>query len=514
MHHLVSYMYINVLEYLEQSARKHPDVLALRDENSAASYAQCFQRAKAIGSYLIHKGLGRAHAPQPIAVLIGRNIDTVIAFWGCVYSGNFYVPIDITMPAARLELMLDTLQPIAVIDASQSTGVQLQEAIKYNEMISHPIDEQALMHMRSRALDIDPLYAIFTSGSTGIPKGVLISHRGVIDLVEQFQTAFAFEPHMVFANQAPFDFDVSVKDIYNAIKHASTVEIIPKKLFVMPAKLVDYLMQRQVNVMIWAVSALRILADFKALSRELKPEGIRYIMFSGEAMPVKTLNYLREQLPGVTYVNLYGPTEITCNCTYYILPDQLVSQTYIPIGKAFANTEVLLVDEQGAVIQTEGVRGEICVCGTCLALGYYRNPEKTQEAFRSHPLISEYPVHMYCTGDIAYYDHNMDLVFASRKDFQIKHMGHRIELGEIEAVLNSCEAIRVACCLFDREAEKIVCFYESDAECTKVLIEHLKRQLPKYMWPNKYIWFEQLPYNKNGKIDRPFLQREWLHAEV
>ncbi len=498
-------MYINVLELLEEAAKKNPDTVALSDENNSVTYREFLLKAKSIGSYLANNKCGRLNAPRPIGVLIGRNIESIISFMGCVYSGNFYVPIDITMPKARLDLMLDTLKPAAIIDAAHNEKVSIPNTIKYDEMVNCNIDEEKLTDIRTISIDTDPLYAIFTSGSTGVPKGVLVSHRSVIDLVEQFEVAFGFESNLVFANQAPFDFDVSVKDIYNAIKHSSTIEIIPKKYFMMPAKLVEYLAQKNVNVMIWAVSALRIIADFKALSLKIKPESVKYIMFSGEAMPVKTLKYLRSELPDVTYVNLYGPTEITCNCTYYKIPQELESETYIPIGKPFRNTKVFLIDENGALIDKEGVKGELCVSGTCLALGYYNNPEKTSEVFRFDKNISEYPVRMYCTGDIAYYDKNMNLVFASRKDFQIKHMGHRIELGEIEAVLNTYSGIRIACCIFDKEAQKIICFYESDAECMKDIVAFLKEQLPKYMWPNKYVWYEKLPYNKNGKIDRKLL---------
>ena len=225
-------------------------------------------------------------------------------------------------------------------------------------------------------------------------------------------------------------------------------------------------------------------------------------MFSGEVMPVRALNYWMDHVTGARYVNLYGPTEITCNCTYYEVTHRYKEDEMLPVGKPFVNTRVMLRDANGQFIQKPDEVGEICVSGTCLALGYWNNPQKTEEAFVQDPGITAYRSRMYATGDMGYYNADGNLVFASRKDYQIKHMGHRIELGEIEVALNAIPFLTISCCLYDKKNEKIVCFYQAKEPCKKEIVAELSKKLPKYMWPNVYEHYEALPMNKNGKIDR------------
>lgn len=496
-------MYTNVLEYLENN-KISDDACALSDEKDRLSYGQLKELARQIGTFITQHGNWRR---KPIAVLIDRNVWSIAFFMGIVYSGNFYVPIDPTMPAKRIELILDTLQPVMILSAAEGRMIENREVFAREECFADDIDHDRLLQIREGSLDTDPLYAIFTSGSTGMPKGVLISHRSVIDLVEQFADTFPFPENPVFGNQAPLDFDVSVKDIYCAFKLGGMVQVIPKKLFSMPAQLIPYLNEHRVNVIIWAVSAMRIVSDYKIFELHV-PEYLKLVMFSGEVMPVKALNDWMSHLPDAEFVNLYGPTEITCNCTYYRIGKRFANDEVLPIGKAFRNTEVFLLNEQNELILTTQpeVTGEICVKGSCLALGYYHNEEKTKEAFVQNPLNKYYPERIYRTGDLGYYDKEGNLFFASRRDFQIKHMGHRIELGEIEVAVNALDFVDVGCCIFDEKKEKIILCYQAKEACDKQIIRELARVLPKFMWPQKFKHFEQLPMNKNSKLDRVLLK--------
>ena len=219
-------------------------------------------------------------------------------------------------------------------------------------------------------------------------------------------------------------------------------------------------------------------------------------------MPVKQLNYWREYLPDAMYVNLYGPTEITCNCTYYILDREFAEDEMIPIGDAFPNERVFLLDEEDHLLTEAGTLGEICVSGTALALGYYRNWEKTKEYFVQNPLNHRYLEPIYRTGDLGRYE-NGELYYVTRKDFQIKHMGHRIELGEIEAVMQRMPGVERACCLY--EDHHIVAFYCGTVS-EKELRRALRQELPAYMIPDHLYVLTQMPLNNNGKIDRKALQ--------
>lgn len=501
-------MVYNVLDYLEASEQRFPDKILFADPVHEVSYRDCVRIAKSIGTKISEIG----RVGRPVAVLVDRDIESLEAFMGVAYSDNFYIPVSKKLPIERISIILNSVEPEFLIireadrDFIAETSYQGKLLI-FEEIVRTEIDEERLGVIRRQHIDTNPLYAIYTSGSSGTPKGVLVCHRSVIDLVEQFAVCFDFDENEVFGNQAPFDFDVSVKDIYSTLRNGATLCVVTPQMISFPKKLVAYLNEKKVTTVIWAVSALAVTAAMKGLEKA-KPEYLKKIMFSGEVMPVKVLNYWREKPLDAMYVNLYGPTEITCNCTYYKVDREFGPDESLPVGVPFPNTEILLLngDNQPA---GEGEKGEICVRGTSLALGYYRNPEVTAKAFCQNPLNPDYPELIYRTGDLGQY-RNGELFYVSRKDFQIKHMGHRIELGEIEAYMDRLEYVSRSCCIYDGENEKIYMFYQAEEECRKQIVVDLQRYLPKYMCPNKYVWLEQLPLNKNGKIDRKLLTENYI----
>ncbi len=231
-------------------------------------------------------------------------------------------------------------------------------------------------------------------GQQEFPKGVVVGHRSVLDFIDCFYRAFDITDKDVMGNQAPWDFDVSVKDIYSGLKTGATVPIIPKQLFSFPMKLIDYLIEREVTTLVWAVSALCIISTLNGFEYKV-PDKIKKILFSGEAMPVKHLNIWRKYLPDVMYVNIYGPTEITCNCTYYIVDREFQPGDVLPMGKAFPNEKVFLLDEEDKLITEKNKNGELCVTGSALALGYYKNREQTAKVFVQNPLNDRYLEPMY-----------------------------------------------------------------------------------------------------------------------
>ena len=496
----------NVLSFLESSAERFPERIAFKDKDEAVTYNDLLIRSQKI-AFVIRKNakMESYEKNRPVAVFIDRNIRSLQLFMAVVYSGNFYVPIDPTLPAERIQAMLDTLKPVCCITATKrKLNV---EAASFDSLVEQAkgvtdSDLEEVKRIRNQAIDTDPVYAIFTSGTTGVPKSVLVCHRSIIDLVHRFAEVFPFPEVPVFANQAPFDFDVSVKDIYNSLNLGGTVVIVPKSYFVMPSALFPYLQENGVNVLIWAVSALRIVQNFKLFDACI-PDSISLVMFSGEIMPAKCLNYLMEYWKDATYVNLYGPTEITCNCSSYTVRGRLEDTDNIPIGKSFANTEMFLVDPDTLQrIHSAGEKGEICVKGSCLALGYYSNSEQTDKAFVRDPEVTAYKDLMYRTGDIGYYDETGNLYYAGRRDHQIKHMGHRIEMGEIETVVNALDEIKMACAVYKEAKEMIYLFYSADKPCDDVIIAQIKKLLPAFMLPNKFVYMPELPLNAHAKIDR------------
>ncbi|WP_310603029.1 amino acid adenylation domain-containing protein [Anaerosporobacter sp.] len=500
----------NVLEYLEAAVEKWPEKIAFSDVNTSISFRKLYSKTQAIAKGLLRQA-GVSKKNQPVVVLIDRNVDSIVAMLGVVYTGCFYVPIDRTLPVERITKIIDNLKPMAIITMDkESLSFPEYKKCTYtiNELLQEENVEYDLEIIRNQVIDTDPLYAIFTSGSTGDPKGVLVSHRSVIDLIDNFKEEFHLNEETVLANQAPFDFDVSVKDIYSTLKNGATMHIVPKILFVSPANLIPYLNECKVNTIIWAVSALRIIENFKIFG-EMLPEYLHTVMFSGEVMPNRVLNYWRRYLPDVAYINLYGPTEITCNCTFYKVDRDYKDEDKLPIGKPFKNTDVFILNEENALAQS-GELGEICVRGTSLALGYYNNPERTEEAFCQNPLNPYYPEKIYRTGDIGYMDEEGLAYYVSRKDYQIKHMGHRIELGEIENLVSAVPVIDACCCLYNQAKEKIVLCYQANKKCEQEILQSLGKQLPKYMFPNKFIQVDTFPINKNGKIDRNELKERYL----
>lgn len=497
----------NVLQYLEKATDRFPEKVIFSDEKNSMTYKEFLNKAQQVGSYLAKLNARN----KPIAVFIDKSVINLTAVMGVVYSGNFYVIMDTEMPKKRANIILETLKPIAII--TDETKKERITEFGYNgnivlieEAIKAQVNVEKLLKIRNEMIDTDPLYTLFTSGSTGVPKGTVICHRSVIAYAEWVTNTFRIDENTIFGNQTPFYFSMSVLDIFSTIKNGATLHIIPKKFFSFPIKLLEYMKEKKINTIYWVPSALCIVANWKALELVSLPD-LKKILFAGEVMPTKQLNIWRKHIPDALYANLYGPTEITDICTYYVVDREISDRESLPIGRACDNCNVIIIKEDGTEAK-KGEEGELCVRGSFLAMGYYNNPEKTQSVFVQNPLNPYYPELIYKTGDIVKYNEKDEIIYMSRKDFQIKHMGYRIELGEIETAINSIDGIIACAAVYNIEKSRIVLFYQSNELDQKNILEKSSNMLPKYMQPNDLIQLEKMPYNANGKIDRVALKNK------
>lgn len=493
----------SVLPWLDETAKRLPNKLALQDISGNITYQEYRSKSLAIAYKIVE--LNKGEMKKPVVVYLEKGKEVLVSFMGVAYSGCFYSPIDTEMPPSRVNKILEVLKPEIVITTNKlKTNFEkfnfYGSYIIYEETICSEEDETAVKPYTEKIVDTDLLYVLFTSGSTGVPKGVSICHRSVIDYIDWVTETFNITQKDTFGNQASFYFDNSILDIYSCMKMGATLNIIPKKLFFQPVPLLEYIKYNKINTIFWVPSALIVVSKLKAFRNVDLSDTLKRVLFCGEVMPNKQLNIWRKFLPNVTYANLYGPTEITDACTYYIVDREFSDDEPLPIGIPMSNTDILVLNDEDKLVTDDEV-GELCVRGTSLAMGYYNNPEKTRSAFVQNPLNKAVPEIIYRTGDLVRYNEYREIIYISRKDFQIKHLGHRIELGEIETAISSLEEVTLNCCLYDEKNQRIVLFVDAQVD-RDYIKERIEKLVPEYMIPGKVIYLENMPINANGKIDR------------
>lgn len=491
----------NILEMLEAAAERLPEKTAFADDKVDIKYGELVESAKAAGSRIAETGMRN----RPVAVLTQRGAPCMKVMMGVLYSGNFYVIIDPEMPAERADKILKTLEAELIVcdEANRENAKKLDfsgSCLIAEEITAGTADNELLDGVRKRMIDTDPAYAIFTSGSTGNPKGVVVNHRSVLAYSKWAVDAFAFDENTVFGNQTPFYFSMSVTDIFTTLRTGASMHIIPKQYFSFPMLLMQFLNERKVNTIYWVPSALSIVANLKVLDYVMA-KYIEKVLFAGEVMPAKQLNYWRSKYPEALFANLFGPTETTDICTYYVVDRAISDSESVPIGIACDNCDSFVVTDDGRLAGV-GEEGELYARGSFLAMGYYNDPEKTAAAFVQNPLNPHYPERVYKTGDLVRWNERGELIYISRRDFQIKHMGYRIELGEIEAAATAVEGVGVSVCIYDGERDALILVYVGSRVKEEEMQKALAASLPAYMMPQRVIKTNSVPYNQNGKTDR------------
>lgn len=500
----------NIINYLEATTKEYSNKIAYVDQNREISFLDLRKEAFCVANQLIKNSISK----KPILLFMEKSISLISCFFGVAYSGNFYSPIDTKMPKERIEKIIETLSPVVVI-----TDIEHKEFVKsvvpncriyiFEDMIlNQKYNEEEILEVSNRVIDTDILYVLFTSGSTGIPKGVIINHRAVIDFVDWIVNAYMFDNTTVFANQAQLYFDLSIQDVYVPIKTGAKTVLIQNKVFSSPTRVWEIMKKNKINAIVWIPSMLSMFANLNVISN-VEKIGLKTILFCGEVMPTKQLNSWIKEYPNTVFGNLYGPTECTEVCTYYTINRKFNDDEILPIGIPCENSEAIVVNESGEIITKVGEIGELLIRGTCLSSGYYGDIEKTNEVFIQNPLHKKYKELVYRTGDLVYYNELHELIYVSRKDFQIKIRGYRVELGEIESVVSAIKEISYNCCLFDTKKEKIILLYCGNIEKNKIE-EILKNKLQDYMIPSEFIRLEKMVFNINGKIDRKSLSDKYI----
>ena len=492
----------SAVRLLEQTAASYPGRTAIQDNDISLTYDDYLIQARKVGTGLVNAALNRG----PIVIMLPKSSRALVSFMGAMYAGCPYVPMNLSTPTSRLKKMFENLSPAAMI-ADDAQMEKLHEEFpdiplfSFSQLLQTQIDEAALENSLDRVVDTDPIYIMYTSGSTGIPKGVTIAHRGVLDYANWVVERFGYSENTVMANQAPLYFDNSIYDIYGCMNCGGKLILTPESLLLFPSKLPAFLAENEVTSIFWVPTVMINVANSGALSSAELPK-LKNVSFCGEVMPNLQLNVWRKALPNCTYANLYGPTEISDVCCYYVVDREFADSDPLPIGKACENTRIHLLNESNEEAKV-GEQGEICVVGSGVGLGYWNAPELTAKVFVQNPLQKNVPQSIYRTGDLAVRTSEGLILFHGRKDSQIKLRGNRIELGEIESAAMCIEGVENCCAILDESKQQITLFAETtrDMNLRKFNLE-MKKYVPNYMLPGQLVCMEKLPHTANDKIDR------------
>jgi len=522
---------------LTESALKRPENLAVLFNDRTMTYSELESNSNRVARLLARNGVTPG---DRVGLLVGKSIESIVSLFGVLKAGAIYVPIDPAAPVSRMRHIMRNCGIKFLVASGRGAGryfdehgasegypdtVFLVDPTKPNKDIQghsarilHWEDLSAFEDLpvsRIPGIDVDPAYILHTSGSTGIPKGVVISHRNALAFVDMAADFFGIRPEDRLCNHASLTFDLSVFDIYVAIKTGAALVLVPENLSMFPVKLAEYISGTSISVWNSVSSVLSLLAVRGNLEKYRFPD-LRVVIFSGEVLPAKYLHTLMAHMKDTAFYNIYGQTEANSSTFYRVgaIPEQ--DGWKIPIGKPFPNFEVFLLDDEGVVVGNPGMEGELYVKGPTVAIGYWGDVDKTLEKFVPDPRMPGSSVRVYRTGDLVRYDEDGNLVFSGRKDNLVKSRGYRIELDEVEVALNSHPSVRQAAAipvpdeLIGNRIVACVSRLEGVDTDAKDILRHCGRIIPQYMVPDAVLFYIDLPQNANGKIDRKMLVRDFL----
>jgi amino acid adenylation domain-containing protein len=511
-------------DLVSAQAERRPEATAIRMGDASLTYGEVETRSNRLASLLRAVGLEKG---DPVALFLPKCPEAVVGMLGVLKAGGAYVPIDISSPAPRVEMILNACKPrVALLTAA---GMKLRNALGdvppfrtiALDGVEADIGLAAVLGSspeRPAAVctDTDMAHILFTSGSTGTPKGVVITHRNVVSFVEWACGYFGTAPGERISGHPPLHFDLSTFDIYGTLGWGAELHMVPPALNLLAPKLAAFIRDSELDQWFSVPSILTYMAKFDVVEQDDFPH-LKRLLWCGEVLPTPTLIYWMQRLPHVRFTNLYGPTEATIASSYFPVPAcPADDREDISIGTACAGEGLFVLDENLEPAPA-GEIGDLYIGGVGLSPGYWQDEEKTAAAFLPDPRRPGERI--YKTGDLARMGDDGLVYFIGRADSQIKSRGYRIELGEIESALNALDLIKesavVGVATDGFEGTAIACGYaladgtEAKPPQIRALLSAV---LPSYMLPARWMRFDLLPKNANGKIDRRRI-RELFEAE-
>lgn len=501
----------HLLDYFERTVLENESKIAVKHNENEISFSVLKDKSQKLATYLLSY-VGDS-INKPIAVFLPKEINTVIADFAIMYSSNPFMNLDVKTPKERIMNIVELVSPTLIITNKKYSSILhdvMVPVVVIDELDWHILqsDNDMLLSRKKNLIDTDPFCLINTSGSTGTPKAVVLNHRSFIDFIMVSNERFNFNGTEIMGSLSPVIFDIYDFELCMLMVNGSQIILLDAMLAAFPAKLLEKIKENYVSFIFWVPSIMVNIANLSLLDK-ISLDELKLVWFAGEVFPTKQFNIWYDKLPNTVFANLYGPIEITLDCTYYVVDKRPIETEPLPIGVPYHNTDILILNDENKKCGINE-EGELCVRGTSLAMGYYNNPEKTRNAFTQNPLNISYPELIYRTGDIVYMREDGNIVFKGRKDSLIKHNGYRIELGEIEHVIeNDLKLVKYCCAVYQYSKKEIVLYYESENDISdKDFRTAIAKVFPSYMIPSMFVKLDELPRNTNGKIDRLMLKNK------
>ena len=489
-------------QLFEQQVEQTPENIAVASGEEQLTYRQINQRANQLAHFLQEQGVG---PDTLVGICLEPSVQLVIALLGILKAGGAYLPLDPTYPEKRLALILADARPALLL----TRQALLPHLLDFTGTLVCLDTEEDLLRAQPQSNPSSPTtpdhlaYVIYTSGSTGQPKGVALAHRGVVNLLTDFQQRETIQPGDECSWWTSPSFDVSVYEIFSPLLAGGSLQVIPENLRLDAPRLLGWLQAHHISS---AYLPPFFLADFAAwVQSHPGVSPMRRLLVGVEPIPDDLLTHLNAQLPALSIINGYGPTEATICSTLYRVDPTHPHPGNTPIGRPVANTQIYLLN--GALQPVPvGVVGDLYIGGVGLARGYLNQPELTAQRFIQSPFRSG--ERLYRTGDLARYLPDGNLMFVSRSDTQVKLHGVRIELGEIEATLTQHPHVKQAAVLLHEQSsggKHLVAYVvptQTPPPSPNDLRQFLIQRLPHAMVPSFFVVLDAFPLTSSGKVDR------------